>query len=120
MKIRSLITIFSFVLFSLASQASGLVLDIVAADIDRLRLHTSLISPNTLQNVLTIKTTKMTQTDGSCSGGGYIPLENNTATYSAILASYLAGKEFSIMYDTELTLAGSSAYCAILYFDVIK
>ncbi|MCJ8273657.1 MAG: hypothetical protein MJK04_30195 [Psychrosphaera sp.] len=106
--------------FSSLAHSATPVLDIAAADIDRIRIHTSLIIPTTSQNVITVKTTKMKYADGNCASGGYIPFENNNATYSAILATYMAGKNFSIQYDTEQHMVGSNAYCAILYFDVVR
>ncbi|NQZ10577.1 MAG: hypothetical protein HRT35_25780 [Algicola sp.] len=86
------------ILSSLA-HSEQLVLDIAATDIDRIRIHTSLLT-GALKNVVTVKTTKMKHTDGSCASGGFIPLENNNATYSAILATYLAGHNFSIVLLT--------------------
>lgn len=108
------------ILISSFAQADQPVLDIDSGDIDRIRIHTTFISPSAQQNVVTVKTTKMKHTDNSCASGGYITLEDNQATYSAMLAAFLAGKNFSIMYDTEQHYSASNAYCAILYFDVLK
>ena len=54
---------------------------------------------------------------GMCSKGGFLKIEDDRATYSAILAGFLAGKNFSVQIDTSLGLAGGG-YCGILYVDI--
>lgn len=107
--------IFTFVASN--AVAAIAIKDFKASAIDAIRIHTSAVQAD-FKNVVTIKTSAMAH-EGWCTKGGYIRLEGNEATYSAILASYMVGKDVSVQIDTSMGLTGGG-YCGILYFDIKK
>jgi hypothetical protein len=108
------------VLVSSLGYSESVIRDLSSTDITTIRVHTSLIPSDPLKNMVTLKTTAM-EKNGKCAKGGFLPLDENQATYSAMLATYIAKKDISLQYDSEIGINGaesSTNYCAILYFDV--
>ena len=104
------------VLFSSYSAATVHVSTITVSQIDSFRLHTSKHYSSPTHNIATLRTSALLDT---CSRGVFLDAETDQATYAAMMAAYLAGRDMEIRYDSNIGAPwGDTNYCAIIHFDI--
>ncbi len=91
-------------------------IDISAAQIDAIRIHTTQHAASTARKIVTIK---MSNLEDGCSSGVFLNSEDNAATLSIALSAFVSKSDIRIAYEPNSPAPwGDTKYCALTYLDI--
>ncbi len=108
-------------LFCSYGYAESFETTLTSTQISKLRVSSSYHSNAGIRQVALLMTSSL-NTTANCVSGLFLETETNGATYSALLAAYMAGKTVNVEYDntTPTPWASSGQFCALTFLDIVN